>query len=189
MKPAVVLKLVQSGEDPLDLPLQELEDKLNGISDAQDISSEERYTRYLMRMEQDQNISEQEREGYIGIYRLLHQVESSDGAAIGSVMEAGWDMTLRNLLTAVRTEKRKGVDAKVDDQFSGLSDIQYSSKSITQQIDQAFSGEKGSNAGQENRDETQEYYERLNRQLLREITPSAVQTVSDGDLEIGRAHV
>ena len=54
MKPAVVLKLVQSGEDPLDLPLQELEDKLNGISDAQDISSEERYTRYLMRMEQDQ---------------------------------------------------------------------------------------------------------------------------------------
>lgn len=183
MKPAVVLKLVQSGEDPLDLPLQELEDKLNGISDAQDISSEERYTRYLMRMEQDQNISEQEREGYIGIYRLLHQVESSDGAAIGSVMEAGWDMTLRNLLTAVRTEKRKGVDAKVDDQFGGLSDIQYSSKSITQQIDQAFSGEKGSNAGQENRDETQEYYERLNRQLLREITPSAVQTVSDGDLE------
>lgn len=71
----------------------------------------------------------------------------------------------------------------MDDQFGGLSDIQYSSKSITQQIDQAFSGEKGSNAGQENRDETQEYYERLNRQLLREITPSAVQTVSDGDLE------
>ncbi len=181
MKPSLVMKLVQEGDNPLDLSLDELDRELEKLAGEQDVSSEEKYSRYLWRLEQEQGITRQERDGYIGIYRLLNQVESSDGAAIGSVVEAGWEMNLRNLLRAVRTEKRKGLDAKIDDDFGGLSDLRYTSKSITQQIENAFDNQDFS--GDSSADHSQEYYERMNRQILREITPAALREVSDGDME------
>ena len=181
MKPTLVMKLVQQGENPLDLPLDELDQRLARLADEQDISSEEKYSRYLWRLEQEQGLTKQERDGYIGLYRLMHQVEASDGAAIGSVMEAGWEMNLRSLLKAVRTEKRKGVDARIDDDFGGLSDLRYISKNITQQIDNAFSGKEFS--GESSSDSTRQYYERLSRQIMNEMEPAALREISDGDME------
>lgn len=181
MKPTPVMKLVQQGENPLDLPLDELDQRLARLADEQDISSEEKYSRYLWRLEQEQGLTKQERDGYIGLYRLMHQVEASDGAAIGSVMEAGWEMNLRSLLKAVRTEKRKGVDARIDDDFGGLSDLRYTSKNITQQIDNAFSGKEFS--GESSSDSTRQYYERLSRQIMNEMEPAALREISDGDME------
>lgn len=181
MKPSLVMKLVQEGDNPLDLSLDELDRELEKLAGEQDVSSEEKYSRYLWRLEQEQGITRQERDGYIGIYRLLNQVESSDGAVIGSVVEAGWEMNLRNLLRAVRTEKRKGLDAKINDDFGGLSDLRYTSKSITQQIENAFDNQDFS--GDSSADHSQEYYERMNRQILRDITPAALREVSDGDME------
>ena len=181
MKPTLVMKLVQQGENPLDLPLDELDQRLAKLADEQDISSEEKYSRYLWKLEQEQGLTKQERDGYIGLFRLMHQVEDSDGAAIGSVMEAGWEMNLRSLLKAVRTEKRKGVDARIDDDFGGLSDLRYTSKNITQQIDNAFSGKEFS--GDYSSDSTQQYYERLSRQILNEMEPAALREISDGDME------
>lgn len=181
MKPTLVMKLVQQGENPLDLPLDELDQRLAKLADEQDISSEEKYSRYLWRLEQEQGLTKQERDGYIGLFRLMHQVEDSDGAAIGSVMEAGWEMNLRSLLKAVRTEKRKGVDARIDDDFGGLSDLRYTSKNITQQIDNAFSGKEFS--GESSSDSTRQYYERLSRQIMNEMEPAALREISDGDME------
>lgn len=181
MKPTLVMKLVQQGENPLDLPLDELDQRLAKLADEQDISSEEKYSRYLWKLEQEQGLTKQERDGYIGLFRLMHQVEDSDGAAIGSVMEAGWEMNLRSLLKAVRTEKRKGVDARIDDDFGGLSDLRYTSKNITQQIDNAFSGKEFSRESSSG--STQQYYERLSRQILNEMEPAALREISDGDME------
>ncbi len=181
MKPTLVMKLVQQGENPLDLPLDELDQRLARLADEQDISSEEKYSRYLWRLEQEQGLTKQERDGYIGLFRLMHQVEDSDGAAIGSVMEAGWEMNLRSLLKAVRTEKRKGVDTRIDDDFGGLSDLRYTSKNITQQIDNAFSGKEFS--GESSSDSTRQYYERLSRQIMNEMEPAALREISDGDME------
>lgn len=181
MKPTLVMKLVQQGENPLDLPLDELDQRLAKLADEQDISSEEKYSRYLWKLEQEQGLTKQERDGYIGLFRLMHQVEDSDGAAIGSVMEAGWEMNLRSLLKAVRTEKRKGVDARIDDDFGGLSDLRYTSKNITQQIDNAFSGKEFS--GESSSGSTQQYYERLSRQIMNEMEPAALREISDGDME------
>ena len=181
MKPTLVMKLVQQGENPLDLPLDELDQRLAKLADEQDISSEEKYSRYLWKLEQEQGLTKQERDGYIGLYRLMHQVEDSDGAAIGSVMEAGLEMNLRSLLKAVRTEKRKGVDAHIDDDFGGLSDLRYTSKNITQQIDNAFSGKEFS--GDSSSDSTRQYYERLSRQIMNEMEPAALREISDGDME------
>lgn len=183
MKPAVVLELIRRGENPLDTPLDQLNKTLRGIAEEQDITGEERYSRYLWQLEQDNAISPEERDGYIGIYRLLNQIDKTDGAAVGAVLDANKSMTLGNLLTAVRTIKGRGVDAKIDDAFGGLQDLQYVGRSISDQVASGFgSGDSQTDTGKGN-DSSREYYSQMTSRLLKEITPSAVQQISDGDME------
>ena len=46
----------------------------------------ESYSRFLYRLEQDHDITEEERSAYIGIYRLMHQIEKNDAAPLGAAM-------------------------------------------------------------------------------------------------------
>ncbi len=133
MKPSVVMELIRRGDDPLTLPLDELDAKLRTIADGQDIAPEERYSRYLWRLERENGITEQEREGYIGIYRLLHQISRSDGAVVGAVMEAGWDMTMGNLRTAARSIRQRGIDVRVNDSFGEPVSLRNEGNSVTRQ--------------------------------------------------------
>lgn len=207
MKPAVVMELIRQGDNPLDISLEELDVKLRQIAGEKEISPEERYSRYLWRLEQEHGITEQERDGYIGIYRLLHQIDKSDGAVIGAVMESGWDMTLGNLLTVSRSAKGRGINVQVDDSFGGLEEISYERKNITQQIESGFNqGEQESEGQSADGGETQtgsaggqsadsreawhaqedaavQYYERLVHQVLQTVTPAGLQQISDSDME------
>ncbi len=71
----------------------------------------------MWKLEQTGDISQEERDSYIGIYRMIYQVEAGDGAAIGALMMQGKDVTLRNLMTAVRSTKHSGQEYAVDDSF------------------------------------------------------------------------
>ena len=203
MKPSVVLELIRRGDNPLNVDMETLDRKLRQIAEEQDVGKEEKYSRFLWRLEQDGEISGEEREGYIGIYRLLHQIEKTDGAAVGSVLETGQDMTLGNLLTAVRTMKNPGIDARVDDEFGGLTELTYTTKNITSQIMSGFGGDTGNQrntsgegeasgyqspeSGAENAghvpQEQVEYYSRMAEQTLDGVTPALLQQISDGDME------
>ena len=72
------------------------------------------------------------------LYRLIHQVEAGDGAAIGALMAQGTDVTLRNLMTAVRSKKHTGKEYGVDDSFGAVESFNRDSLSITEQIEMAF---------------------------------------------------
>lgn len=203
MKPTVVLEMIRQGENPLQTPLPELDERLREIAAEKDIDDDEKYSRFLWRLEQDGSISQQEREGYIGIYRLLNQIEKTDGAAVGAVLDTQKDMTLHNLLTAVRTIRGKGIDAEIDDDFGALKDLCYMRHSISEQIENGFKGESSGENGNEQfpamdgertaasleadgqyvYDEKTEYYERLTRQTLDIVTPSALKQISDGDMQ------
>ena len=183
MKPSVVMELIRQGKNPLDVPLDELNPLLKQIEEEQGVSSEEKYSRYLWQLEQENGITASEREGYIGIYRLLNQIEKTDGAAIGAVLDSRKEMTLGNLLTAVRTMKGNGIDAKIDDSFGGLTDLQYSGQNITQQLEQGFGGTSAQSDAKKENGSSQQYYEQLASKAMDIITPSAVQQISDGDME------
>lgn len=206
MKPSVVLEMIRQGENPLEMPLPELDAHLRNLAAGKDIDSEEKYSRFLWQLEKDGSISPQEREGYIGIYRLMNQIEKSDGAAVGAVLDTRKDMTLGNLLTAVRTIRGKGIDARVDDAFGALNELNYMSKSISRQIENGFGGtfrekdgseggERQAAAGEQGRTDAAdtaqgnvpegraEYYGRLVEQTADRITPAALQQISDGDMQ------
>lgn len=116
MKPEVVCELIRKGENPLEKTLDELQNDVNEIlaqNDIEDIS----FRKYLWKMDHTDGLTEDERETMIGVYRLLHQIEKSDGAAAAQVLNEGKELSLSSLLSAVRTRKKAGMDVSVDDSF------------------------------------------------------------------------
>lgn len=172
MKPAVVLDMIRQGENPLDTSILELDEVLGDMSDKLDTDENEKYSRYLWKIEKTSSINESERDGYIGIYRLLRSIEKTDGAAIGAVLNQNKDVTLGNLLTAVRTMNGNGIDISADKDFAGIEADDYNGKSITSQIDNGFK-EKGA----------VRYMDNLISDTLDKITPAKVLEVSGGDID------
>ena len=137
MKPAVTLEMIRRGENPLDMNMEQLNQVAQEIQQENGTKEQERFSKYLWKLEQNHEISEEERSSYIGIYRLIAQVEKGDGAALGFLMNQGSDVTMRNLLRAVRSEKKSGLDYQVDDDFDGVDSTAEGPK-IDEQISAAF---------------------------------------------------
>ncbi|MBR1649719.1 MAG: hypothetical protein IJ691_00980 [Lachnospiraceae bacterium] len=141
MTPASVLEMIRDGVNPLETSFAELdsyfENKNQGGYEAQQKS----YSEFLYGLERQDDITPEERESYIGIYRLIHQVEKSEGAAIGTVLSESAELSFNNLLAAVRTKRLRGIDVKVDETF-GRSEIVNAAKSITDQIATAYESER-----------------------------------------------
>ena len=139
MTPAAALKMIRDGINPLKTSFDELETYLKGENEDTE-KQMETYSRYLYRLEQSGEISDDERTAYIGIFRMLRQIEKSDGAVIGRVLEAGRELNFSNLLSAARIAKKSGMDILVDDNFGGLKDLVYSDTPIDVQVSAGDSG-------------------------------------------------
>lgn len=138
LKPATVREMIKEGINPLDMSISELNKKASDISreigaDRQD----ERYAEYLYKLDARNQISAEERESFIGIYRLINQVEASDGAAVGALVAQGGEITMGKLLSAVRSSKKGSMDYRVDDDFGGVDRVNNGT-SITAQINAAY---------------------------------------------------
>lgn len=141
MKPASVMEMIRQGHNPLDLTVKDLTDlaeDLSGQGESKTGQDSDEYAKFLWKLEQTGDISQEERASYIGIYRMIYQVEAGDGAAIGALMMQGKDVTLRNLMTAVRSTKHSGQEYAVDDSFGQVDSFDRASLSITEQAEMAF---------------------------------------------------
>ena len=138
LSPAVVREMIKKGIDPLDMDITELNRTAEEIKNSLDDDGSERFSEYLWKLENNNAISEEERDAYIGIYRLLNQVEKTDGAVIGALVEQGAEVTMRNLLTGVRSLKHQNMDVTVDDTFGAVSELTGNDNSITKQIEKAY---------------------------------------------------
>ena len=131
----VVMTMIRDGINPLDCTIDELDAKVSSIINEQGNTLEQKYSEFLVRMEETNSITENERNAYIGIYRLLYNVEKDDGAAIGSLLNSGRELTFGNLMTEART-RVTAVDLSVDD-TTGIKTSSYTN-SVTDQINTAF---------------------------------------------------
>ena len=139
MTPAVVAEMIKRGDNPLDMTMGDLKAKAEEIKAEMGSSSdEESFAKFLWKAERSADITDSERDAYIGVYRLLHQVEKSDGAAIGALISQGTEVTLRNLMTAVRSAKHTGREYEVSDKFGQLDEMVVTDLSITEQIEKVF---------------------------------------------------
>ena len=137
MTPAVTLEMIKRGISPLDMSMSDISETARRIKSENNDERDEKFSEFLWKLEKKNEISEEERDSYIGIYRLISQVEQSDGAVIGSLVNQGADITMKNLLTAVRTRGKSTMDYKVGDTFAGVEGVSKGTR-IDEQIESAY---------------------------------------------------
>ena len=68
----------------------------------------------------------------------MNQLEKSDGAAVGAMVNVGGELNFQNLLSAIRTGHFKSMDIRVNDMIGALSEEAVLKLSISEQIAQGF---------------------------------------------------
>ncbi len=137
MTPASTLKMIRDGKNPLEMNFPELERYFDSLPEEYENASES-YSRFLYGLEQKKEITQQEREAYIGIYRMIHQIDASDGAAVGALVNTGAQVHFSNLLSAVRSGKFKSMDVTVSDELGVTMEVIRKGESISEQIAKGF---------------------------------------------------
>ncbi len=165
LNPAAAVRMIRQDINPLELPIDELNTVLRQMKE-EGTTTEEKYSNYLVKLDQAKELTPEERSSYIGIYRLLHQVVKNDGAALGAVINSGREVTLANLLSAVRTRKGGGIDAGVNDAFGGLTGLERKGTDILEQAGTAFS-----------------YQQLVAEQILERLSPRSLSAVKASGAE------
>lgn len=177
MTPAAVLKMIRDGVNPLETGFEDLENYLDHQETYEDEAL--KYSRYLYQLEQNKEITPVEKETYIGIYRMLRQIEKTDGGVIGRLVESGTQINFSNLLTAVRSSKVKSMNVAVDDEFGLLEQINVQGASITEQIASGYT--TGLTDAWLNSSSRSERAAQFDQEILKEIRQ--MDQVSDSDIE------
>lgn len=173
LTPSVTLQMVRERMNPLHMPIDQVNEEIARMREDLNLTRDDAYSKFLWKMEQSNEITPEEREAYVGIYRLLHQVEKSDGAAIGSLFAQGGELTLQNLLTNIRSRKSQNMDVRVDDVFGAVETRTAPENSITAQIERGFSENFGGNTREEGN-----YQKNLAGQILDSIEPEKLAQIS-----------
>lgn len=137
LTPAATLKMIRDGFNPLEKSIGELEKYFNSLPPEYKKEAES-YSRFLYGLERNNEITPEERESYIGIYRLVRQIEKAEGAAVGALVNAQAELHFSNLLSALQGNRRKRVDIRVPDELGEIPKPAYNGESISEQISKAF---------------------------------------------------
>lgn len=137
-QPGAVLSMIRDGINPLDLSVEELNQTLRDRNYQAGVKETEDFATFLRDVERRGEISPEERSGYIGIYRVLKKLERSGDREAGYLFANGSRLTVRNLITAMRSRKAAGMDVSVDDDFGLLTGMQTHGTKMDVQIEAAF---------------------------------------------------
>lgn len=121
LTPKTAAYLVENHVNILNTDIRELNQHLVELNAMIGADQSEDFAKYLWKLEKAGEISEENRNRYVDLYRTLNMVESMDSSSIGAVTLEGAEFTLNNLLSAVKS-KNKAVDIKVDDSV-GLQEV------------------------------------------------------------------
>ncbi len=151
MTPAATLKMIRDDVNPLEATLPELQKYFEELPQEYSQTAE-KYSQFLYQLEKSGNITQEERDSFIGCYRLMNQIEKSDGAVVGALINTGGELNFRNLLSAVRTGKFKSMDVRVNDAIGALSEDAVLKLSISEQINAAFSKEEAADCREQQKE-------------------------------------
>ena len=190
MKPGLTLQMIREGKNPLQMSMEEMENYI--LKHENDfINDTEKYSEFLYKLDKKKGITEAEREAYIGVYRLFRQIEKTDGAVIGSLLNQNAELNFSNLLSAVRTRKAKSTDVKVDDSVGMISQMNQKGVSISEQIEHGMAGirEVLENADSEKSlDKILEEVQKLQKDetLKKQITEVQMEEIREWSKSVGK---
>lgn len=146
LTPAAALKMIRDGVNPLGKSFGELQKYFDKLPPEYKKEADS-YSRFLYGLERNKEITPQERESYIGIFRLVRQLEKADGAVSGALVNSQAEFHFSNLLSALQNNKSKSVDLRISDDHGKVARKPNKEKSISEQISKAFEGRHQKKAG------------------------------------------
>lgn len=159
LTPSRVLNLIRSNTNPLEIPLEMLEEKLTEFEDKDNRPAEE-FAKYLVSERDKGHMTEDEATSYIGIYRFVNAINSGDHKAVGTLVASGAELSFSNLLSAIRTGNKGHIDRYIDESFSGLDTVlSRGNARIDQMIRTAFAPGNDASGQEAYEEETQRFAE------------------------------
>lgn len=122
LAPSDTIALIREGKSPIEMSIDELDKYLSEKKEPKE-EEMEKYSKFLFKLERDKDITPAERHDYIEVYRFLHQMEKTEDAALGSVLNAGVELNFENLRTAMKTTRHRGMDVTVGEVYKTLVSV------------------------------------------------------------------
>ena len=189
LTPKNVLQMIRDGVNPLEKTFEELESYFAENPQSYEEEAEE-YSRFLYQLEQKKDITESERKAYIGIYRMVHQIEREDGAAVGAVVNTGAELQFSTLLAAARSRRTSHMDWKVSDDTGLTQEVHLSENNISEQISVGMAKEILTEVS-EDTESRNAYYQECMQQMREaaDTEPEAAQLLQKGEVNTSASNL
>ena len=95
--------MIRENINPMTEDIHTVNAYLTEMNAQQDNDKEEKYSRFLYKLDQTDGISEQERNQFIGIYKMMNIFTKDAGAAIGTLVKQNepWKICARHITADV----------------------------------------------------------------------------------------
>lgn len=189
LTPKNVLQMIRDGVNPLEKTFDELGSYFSQNHESYEEEVED-YSRFLYQLERKKDVTEEERKAYIGIYRMVYQVEREDGAAVGAVVNTGAELQFSTLLTAARSRRASHMDWKVSEDTGLTQEIHLSENNISEQIRMGMAKEVLTEVSDDG--ESRAAYDREGLQQMREAgntAPEVAELLQKGEVSISASNL
>lgn len=122
MKPEITLNMIRENINPMTDDIHKVNEYLMEMNKNTSTDQEEKYSRFLYKLEQTDGITEKEREQFIGIYKMMNIFTKDAGAAIGTLVKQKEEITMANLCKAYNSRRAAGMDIVIDDE-TGIPEV------------------------------------------------------------------
>lgn len=110
MTPDRCLEMIRNGINPMTDDIHKVNEYLESMDGVS-----EKYSTFLYKLDRTEGITTEEREQFIGIYKMFNMFRKDAGVAIGALCNQGADITMENLCAAYNSRRHSGMDYSVDD--------------------------------------------------------------------------
>ncbi|MGN0327506.1 MAG: DUF6240 domain-containing protein [Lachnospira sp.] len=122
MKPETVLDMIKDGINPMQDSIEDVNNYLVEKNMAASRDNEEKFSKFLYKLDITKGITPENREQFIGIYQMMNIFTKDAGVAAGALVKQGSDVTMGNLISAYSSAKHSGINVSIDDN-SGFAEV------------------------------------------------------------------
>lgn len=122
MKPETVLNMIKDGVNPMNASIEEVNEYLTASNDNASKDNEEKFSKFLYKLDRTNGITKEQRKQFIGIYQMMNIFTKDAGVAAGALIKQGAEVTMSNLMTAYNSRKHYDMDTVIDEN-TGMAEV------------------------------------------------------------------
>lgn len=122
MKPETVLNMIKDGVNPMNASIEEVNEYLTAANDNASKDNEEKFSKFLYKLDRTNGITKEQRKQFIGIYQMMNIFTKDAGVAAGALIKQGAEVTMSNLMTAYNSRKHYDMDTVIDEN-TGMAEV------------------------------------------------------------------